>query len=188
MPPDALYPSGETTRLVQTVQRVGTDLPQTVLEFDETSRLLTLGGTKAEVHSAQIERKIEEFLKSGAEKSESKIMDGVDGRLTTKLSALRALVDEGTVNRSGTGKRGDAYLYSLSRSLHMAGTRERESEIGVQTTANREEKLVPDFQRSPKLVPENQVDEVDGFNVDLANLQLGQTADGIKGGDEVIWL
>ncbi len=81
-------------------------------------------------------------------------------------------------------------IYSLSRSVHMAGTRERESESGVQTTVIREEKLVPNSVPSPKLVPESQVDELDVSKVNPANLQPGGTTATVKGedGEHWVWL
>ena len=50
-------------RTLETVQRVGADIPETVLRFDPTTRRLALGGTRFDAERQECEIEILEFLK-----------------------------------------------------------------------------------------------------------------------------
>ncbi len=144
----------ESYRSLQTVQRIGVDLPETILSFDPETRLLSVGGTRVEVDCLEAEREIAEYLKAGGEKLEPEIVEQVEGRTTVKRRALRSLVEKGAVDRVGTGKRNDPYKYSFSCSQHIAGTREQETENGPQTRMDIGRMLVPANSQNQMLVPE----------------------------------
>ncbi len=121
----------EAYRTIQTVQRLGEWMPETVLQFDSESRRLSVGGTRFEAERQECEEAIVEFLKAAGEgKTEPEIDEQVDGKTILKRKALRVLVANGRVTREGSGKKGDPYKYSFPCSNHIVGTREQESEKG----------------------------------------------------------
>ncbi len=153
----------ESYRTLQTVTRIGPTIPETVLTFDPETRLLSIGGTRAEADCNALEEEIIEYLRSAGEKIEPEIAEQVEGRNAVKRKALRSLVEKGMVTRAGTGKRNDAFRYSYPCTHPIAGTRVQETENGPQTRANIEEKLVPGNRRNPLLVPEKKSAENDGL-------------------------
>jgi hypothetical protein len=59
-----------------------------------------------------------DFLRTQSESvEESAIHEGVEGRKVIKQKALRRLVEQKKVNRSGEGKRNNPYRYSFCSSL-----------------------------------------------------------------------
>ena len=129
-------------RTVQTVTRIGPVLSETVLTFDSKTRLLSVGGTRAESDCQEIEKEIVEILKAGGENSEPEIVDHVTGTNAVKRKALRSLVKSGVVKRRGTGKKGDPYKYSYAWTKYGARTSVQETETGPQPRANIDEKVV----------------------------------------------
>jgi hypothetical protein len=126
-----LLKRAESLRTIQSVQRIGQDMPETVLQFDIESRSLSLGAQKAEADVEAIADAIIEYLKGMVEpKTEPEIDEAVEGKTGLKRKALRALASDGKVTRDGGGKRGDPYKYafSFSCSQDIAGTREQETE------------------------------------------------------------
>lgn len=147
----------ESYRTVQTVQRIGDEMPETVLQFDPDTKRLSVGGTREEAETEALGGDILEFIKGvGEPKTESDITEGVEGKTRLVRRALRRLVGQGKVSREGGGKRGDPYRYSFSFSCSqdIPGTREQESENAAQTRINAEPILVPTSQENPILVPE----------------------------------
>jgi hypothetical protein len=95
---------------MQTIQRIGTDLPETVLRFDSETRLLSLCGLREEFEVANVGTAI---LRALADKSmtEPEIDGAIEGKNAAKRRALRELTGNGTIVRSGSGKRGDPFHY-----------------------------------------------------------------------------
>lgn len=106
----------ESYRTLQTVQRIGTDLPETVLRFDPVKRLLSLGGLREGLEVANVGAAILEALASNS-MSEPEIGDAVEGKNARKRKALRELTSQGKIARSGSGKRGDPYKYGKGCTL-----------------------------------------------------------------------
>jgi putative DNA primase/helicase len=105
----------ERYRTIQSRQRYGEDMPETVLEFDAGRRRITLGAPKAEVEIQRVEQDILTVLKKSKSEMEEKEIDAaIEGRIELKRSALRSLVKAGKVSRTGEGKKGSPYLYSIS--------------------------------------------------------------------------
>jgi len=102
-------------RTLQTVQRIGTNLQETILSFDPTTRLLSLGGHREGFEDAEVGEAILSAL--GAKCMTQPEIDSVIGRKTiVKRRALRELTSNGRVVRSGSGKRGDPYRYENASS------------------------------------------------------------------------
>jgi len=145
----------EAYRTIQTVQRLGEWMPETVLQFDSESRRLSVGGTRFEAERQECEEAIIEFLKAAGEgKTEPEIDEQVDGKTTLKRKALRAGFEKGRVTREGSGKKGDPYKYSFPCSNHIVGTREQESEKAAQARMDTGGILVPENAQKTILVPE----------------------------------
>ena len=105
----------EKYRTIHSIQRYGTDMKEITLNMDEATRVITAGAPRQEVDQAQVAEAMVSYLKKLTEPAEEKdINEAVEGRRTTKFSALRKLFDDGKVTRTGEGKRGKPYLYSVS--------------------------------------------------------------------------
>ena len=103
-------------RTIATRQRYGDDLPETILVMDPATRRISLGGSKTEADQKAMERSMLEYFANLEQTvDEATIREDVEGRRSTQLAALRSLVADGMVRRSGTGKRGDPYLYQLAK-------------------------------------------------------------------------
>jgi len=110
-----LKSTDDKKRTIETQQRYGTDLKQTLLSFDDDSQKATMGGTKEEDDIQRIEDEILNFLSTKEESvSESVIGDEIEGRTTLKRKALRDLLAKNEIKRIGAGKRNDPFLYSCS--------------------------------------------------------------------------
>jgi hypothetical protein len=144
-------------RTIETVQRVGADIPETILEFNSKTRSLALGGTRFNADRQVCEVEILEFLKSASEpQTQEQIRSSVEGQTRVIRAALTALVDAGRVDRTGDGKRGRPFLYAFpnSGSEHIAGTRKPESENQGQLVERKEGILVAENSQSSIVVPD----------------------------------
>lgn len=122
----------EDYRTLTTVQRCGDDLTESVVTLDGVHRP-SLGGTRDEHETVQVGKAIVEFLEGQAEPVPERpdIREGVEGRTKLVAAALRQLVKDEKVTRSGGGKRGDPYRYAApsdSGSLVPTPTREPENQ------------------------------------------------------------
>jgi hypothetical protein len=121
----------EAYRTIATVQRLGQDLPETVLAFDPESRSLSLGVERSEADALAVGEEILRFLEGAHQsKTEPEITDGVEGRTKDVRRALRKLVGQGKVTREGGGRKGNPYSYSKCSfpcSPPIPETREQES-------------------------------------------------------------
>jgi putative DNA primase/helicase len=122
----------EHYRTLQSRQRYGDDLPETVLNFDPERRSVFLGPEKAEAEAQRVSEAILEYLAGCDEpKTEPEINANVEGRNATKRGAIRKLFSDQKINRSGSGKKGDPYSYTKCSDccpLSIPGTRVQESE------------------------------------------------------------
>ena len=146
----------ENYRTIQSVQRIGSDMAETVLEFDADSRRLSLGGTRLEVDQRGCGDAIVRFLSAAdGPQTQEQIRDGVEGKTTVIRAALTTLVESARVIK--TGERGEAkpfmYEFPYSGSQDSAGTREPECE-GAQAVENKR-MLVPGISQESILVPNN---------------------------------
>jgi len=146
----------ESARTVQTVQRIGHDLPETVLEFDPVARTLSLGVEKTEADRQSVAAVILEYLEAiESTKTEPEIGEAVEGKTGAKRKALRLLVETGKIAREGSGRRGDPFRYRFpfSCSQGISGTREQESQQVPERRINTSDILVPRFPSDSILVP-----------------------------------
>ncbi len=148
----------ESIRTIQTVQRVGADLPETVLRFDCETHRLGLGGTRFEADRQECEAAMLDFLRDTRDpQSQAQIRDGVQGKTATIRAALTELVRSSRVSKTGGGTKGKPFLYAFedSGSQYISGTREPESQREGQAVEYKERMLVPENSQKSILVPDN---------------------------------
>ena len=103
----------EKFRTLQTVQRYGTDLEETVLEWDAERKAISLGGSKKDSEVSRFRVEILVFLQTQEEPvGRELIEESIEGRTGLKRQALKALVDTKAVTRYGKGGKGDPFKYS----------------------------------------------------------------------------
>ena len=131
----------ERFRTLQSEQRIGEPLPETVVEMDAETRRVKVAGTKAEVDLAGMIEAIEQVLTQHAEANpdeptldEPAIDEAVEGKTKVKRVALREGVATGRIGRCGLGKKGNAFRY-FPRSLVPDYRLEQENE-NLQTGKN----------------------------------------------------
>ena len=124
----------EHYRTLQTRQRYGEDLAETILNFDRETRLVTVGGSRHEQDINITKKAIIDFLSTQNEPiTESVINQGVDGVVKIKCKALRELVSENKINREGKGSKGNPYKYST---ILLSGIVEIVEKENLKTTGN----------------------------------------------------
>ncbi len=150
----------EAYRTLQSVQRAGPDMPETVLSFDPATMALGLAGTKTDADRQTSEGDILGFLAESAEpQTQAQIREAVEGQTRLVRAALTALVTAGKVARTGDGTRGKPFLYIARNgfpntgSQHIAGTRKPKSQKAGFDRINTGSILVPGFEQKPILVP-----------------------------------
>jgi len=111
----------DQARTLESFQRYGDDLPESVLLLDPETGRVHMGGTAA---SARLEGVSESVLaavqslcelaaQTGAERpTETDIREHIKGDQTVTAKALRRLLESGALTRTGAGKRGDPFRYS----------------------------------------------------------------------------
>ena len=122
----------EKYRTIQSVQRVGPEMPETVLKFEANSQRLSLGGTRFDADRCNCEDSILTFLRNkDTPQTQEQIREKVEGKTRIIRAALTALAKSKRVTRAGDGKKGKPFLYEFphSGSQHTAGTREPVSQM-----------------------------------------------------------
>lgn len=105
----------ERYRTLQTEQRYGEDMEETVLTFDKETGRLEAGGTRFDSDLDECKKKIMDLLRgSGEPLSRTAILKGIEVRPTVTLAALKALVDAGQVERSGAGTKGHPFVFAAN--------------------------------------------------------------------------
>lgn len=98
-------------RTIETQQRYGNDIEETMLVFHADAKAISLGGSKDEDDTHRIKEAIIEFLKSIKTPVPEDEID-VEGKTMFKRKGLRELVKENKIERTGKGKKGNPFLYS----------------------------------------------------------------------------
>jgi hypothetical protein len=144
---------GDRFRTIITEQREGEGFPEEmILDFDSESRSVTLGTTRQDADDNEAGREILAWLRTQPEPIDEKtIHEAVEGRRATKQRALRRLVDDGLIERTGRGKRNDPYLYAVRASL--AAPSPDSSTV------------VPKFSRVPENQKSREEEKLDGTEV-----------------------
>ena len=94
----------EGYRTIQSIQRYGEDLPETILNFDKNTRTVTIGNAREVEDLARVRQEILTFLGSQNEPAtEPLIVKETEGNTALKRKAIRELVSSGEVKRGGKG-------------------------------------------------------------------------------------
>jgi hypothetical protein len=105
-------------RIISSDQRGGKNFDQMGLGFDKITHRLKIEGTVQEIEIEEAEPKVVEFIESeGREVTEREIGQAVPIRAFIISRALRKLYRRGSVERTGKGRRGSPFLYSLASVL-----------------------------------------------------------------------
>jgi len=108
----------DNLRVLQTIQRYGQDLPETMLPLDEATDRIELGDEVSVARQLEAQRAVRELLDNlsddaGLEQKEVREQAGVNSAEAYK--ALQALVEKGEVERYGAGRRNDPYRYRRAK-------------------------------------------------------------------------
>ncbi len=100
-------------RSISAIQRYGSDLPDTVLELDESTGMVTAGGLIVAREQEQLGDAILPVVAKES-RTEDEIREAVGGDRGKVGKALRVLLQDGRVQRTGQGKRNDPYRYQAA--------------------------------------------------------------------------
>jgi hypothetical protein len=104
----------ERYRTIQTVQRIGRDLAETVLGFDPATKRLSVAGSRFDADRGDCETRILEFLENASEpQTQNKIRASVEGQTRIIRAAITRLVEAGKITKSGEGTRGNPFVYGV---------------------------------------------------------------------------
>lgn len=114
-------------RTISSIQRYGEDLEEVTLTWNPEAMTIDAGASRKEADEIAAADSILEYLQ-GEPADERAISEAVAGRKEIKVRALRRLVSEQKVNRTGEGKKGVPFLYSISGFLVPTYIREPENQ------------------------------------------------------------
>lgn len=102
-------------RVLSSVQRIGPDLPPTILLLNAESGRLELSGSKREFDDVELGERILAALRAEpGPVLETSLQANVEGRKADQVRVLRRLLGMGKVHRIGAGGRKDPYRYALT--------------------------------------------------------------------------
>jgi hypothetical protein len=104
----------EKVRTLETIQRYGEDLPETMVNFDPKTGLITPGDDMEAVQLYKCKLAVLESV-GDEELKEADIKERVGGSAGLVSKAIRSLCEEGLMERTGSGTKGDPYLYKRPR-------------------------------------------------------------------------
>lgn len=105
----------EKYRTLEAICRYGHDLEETVLEWDEKQRAISLGGSKQEADIFRVQEDIRRALQIQEEPvTRETLEEAIEGKTSHKRSALKQLVETHKVERLGKGGKGDPFTYQLA--------------------------------------------------------------------------
>ena len=100
-------------RHIESIQRYGTEIPRTRLLLGEDGRS-SLGFEVAIEKRATAQAEILAFIESNPGCTAGDLKDRTEMRAELRSAALKSLMDEGRIERTGKGGKGDAYRYFAS--------------------------------------------------------------------------
>ncbi len=102
-------------RLVSTIQRIGPDLGETVVLMDDETGDVHLGGSRYLVDIELVAAALLESVRSApAGILRTDLLADVEARRELKLKALKRLLDQGRIVRTGAGHRYDPHRFVLA--------------------------------------------------------------------------
>lgn len=108
-------------RTITTIQRYGESIPLTLLNWATDRRAMFLGKNADEARADQkkdtvdrITRELMVYITGNPGCTKEEVLGAVRGDATAKRKALSTLMSEGYLVRSGSGQKGDPYVYTMS--------------------------------------------------------------------------
>jgi hypothetical protein len=101
----------ERRRTILTTNRYGEDLPETVIELQPDTGIISNHGDLETANLADKKNEVLACLGDDEELTEGDIKKRIGGKQGLISKAIRELFDSGQLSRSGQGKRGNPYLY-----------------------------------------------------------------------------
>ena len=111
----------ERIRTIETIQRYGQDLAPTILAYDRSTGLLACDRTVTDHQQDALTGKVCAVLAQGP-MNETEVRSALGGDQTEVAKALRRLVEQDIVVRSGAGRKGSPYRYQLIESSAVRRT------------------------------------------------------------------
>ncbi|HYW72105.1 MAG TPA: AAA family ATPase [Pyrinomonadaceae bacterium] len=107
----------DKARTIESVQRYGEDLPETIIQLDPGTGIVSACGDMKEFTLSERKKAVLDVITRDPvpEATIKELVGGTNGGLSSK--AVRALFDEGKLTRTGAGRKGDPFLYSLALEL-----------------------------------------------------------------------
>lgn len=100
-------------RVLSSVQRIGPDLPETVILLDPETGRVRAGATRHDADRDSVATAILAALEADSPQTEARLETTVEGRTGLKREALRTLLQTGRVIRHGRGGKKDPFHYSI---------------------------------------------------------------------------
>lgn len=98
---------------ISTEQRYGEGMPSTILNLDKDSMTYSLGMTKSQSNLERVREDILSFLDTYDSPIIAKeLEENIEAKSKVFDTALKELLAENLIQRTGTGKKGNPYLYS----------------------------------------------------------------------------
>ena len=101
-------------RYLSSIQREGTGLERTMLKWHPSSRTYTPGLSKSAADAELVADEILIYLREGAGSTTAEIADAISRKRQAVTRALNRMVDDGWGTKSGKGRAGAPYRFSLS--------------------------------------------------------------------------
>jgi AAA domain len=120
-----LLKRAERGRTLSSIQRYGEDLDEITLDYDPVTRDITAGPPPNELEELAARAQILQHLAGVSDPmTEPELEEAIECRTKTQRRALRQLVADGKVLKTGRGGKGDPFKYSCSPSyVGNMGTR-----------------------------------------------------------------
>jgi len=112
----------EKARTVESTQRYGEDLPETIIHLEPETGIVTAAGDMKTFSLNERKRAVLDVMGADPlpESAIKELVGGTNGGHTSK--AIRTLFDEGKLTRTGGGKKGDPFLYQMARRTDFGST------------------------------------------------------------------
>ena len=119
--------ANDGTRTARSIQRVGTDMEDTIIGMDEDTKTIASAGSKYVALVEIAKGLVARMLRTAFEPmTQNEIAKAVDCRRASAMAALNELIREGLVVRvSGTGKRGDPNRFQSTEGVTVPLTSPR---------------------------------------------------------------
>lgn len=155
-------------RALKSVQRIGPDMEETVLAMNSETGHITAGPTRLEADQGHLEADlVQQLEKARTPLTSAEWIETVEARRQLCLAAIRSLIAQKIVTRTGTGKRNDPYLFRCCDSGSAVPSYSREPKnhkvAATEAPANTRgvsSSRVPTLIREPR-EPQTEADDAD---------------------------